>query len=121
MGVGLKVNGEVAFPSMYLGADDLNGKDYTLEIETVRRDDVVLDGGRRERKTLIRFVGAKKEWILNATNAKTIKALYGPNKGDAEEDAAKVWPGKKITLYPTTTSVKGEVTDCVRVRKQKVN
>jgi hypothetical protein len=120
MGVGIKIGGEVAFPSAFLGAEDLKGKDVTVEIESVTFEDVPMNGGGNERKVVMRFKGAKKAWILNRTNAKTIKSMYGPMATDAEQDAAVVWPGKKITLYPTTTRAFGEVTDCVRVRKAKV-
>jgi hypothetical protein len=121
MGVGIKIGSELAFPSEYLAAEDLNGREVTVEIESVTIDEVKLKDGKKERKAILSFKGAKKRLLLNKTNAKTIKAIHGPAPGDIERDVTKLWVGKAITLYPTTTNAFGEVTDCVRVRKQKVN
>ena len=51
----------------------------------------------------------QKPFIINRTNAKTIQKVLG---SPFIED----WAGKTITVFATTTSVAGEVVECLRVR-----
>jgi hypothetical protein len=100
----------------YLGAWDLvdprtnQARDFTLTISRVEskllRTQSKPNG---QRKVTIWFDGAKKGFVANSTNCTTIEGMYG---GDVDG-----WTGKRITLYPTTTSV-GPRRDvpCVRVR-----
>jgi hypothetical protein len=46
---------------------------------------------------------------LNRTNCKTIAAIY-------KTPYIEQWKGKKITLYITTTKLKGEDVECLRIR-----
>lgn len=96
----------------YLGAWDLDGKDVTVTIARVVAGELTANGGRKSKKPIVYFEESKdgKGFCLNATNGKLIAALYG-NKTEA-------WVGKKITLYPTTTSFGSDVVDCIRVRPQ---
>ncbi len=102
--------------SKYVAAWDLKGKDVTLRIAKVSGE-VIEDKlkGTKDRKPAIYFEprpGSKeacKPLVCNVTNAKVITAIYGT------ADVSK-WFGKLITLYPTTTTVGGELRDCVRVR-----
>ena len=99
-----------SFPG-FLEAGDLDGKDVTLAIKLVRDpgpDDKGLQGEPMD-KPLVVFEKARKEWVLNKTNARTIRLLYG--------DKFEGWKGKTITLYPTTCrGFKGETVACIRVR-----
>lgn len=98
-----------SFPG-FLESGDLDGNEVTLEIASVRestKDDKGLDGKPID-KPVVRFAKARKEWVLNKTNARTIRRLYG-NKYEG-------WKGKKITLYPTTCNAFGETVACIRVR-----
>jgi hypothetical protein len=56
----------------------------------------------------ITFKKARKRLVANTTNCETIASMYGPNIED--------WIGKRITLYPTTTTVGRETKPCIRVR-----
>lgn len=105
------------FPTMYLSAADLAGKEVTLTIRALQIDELDVKGGKEERPVLyFEETAAKaretrkqeKRLILNKTNAKTIASMYG-NKAEG-------WTGKAITLYPTETEAFGERVDCVRVR-----
>lgn len=100
-----------AFPG-FLEAGDLDGKSITLVIKSIR-DANQKDKGKDGRvidKPIIEFVGAKKSWVLNKTNAKIIRELYG----NAFED----WTDKKIIIYPTVCDAFGKKnTPCVRVKK----
>lgn len=92
-----------------LFAFDLGGKDVTVEIDRVTGGELTGNGGRKSKKPLCYFARSSgKPLALNATNCKTIAALYG-------NDTDK-WAGKKITLYPTTTTMGGDTVECIRVR-----
>jgi hypothetical protein len=101
----------------YIYSYDLGGQDRTLTIERVVGATLVGDKGKKSKKPVIFFketktdpdTGKKKGLALNATNGKSIAALYG-NDTDA-------WAGKRITLYATTTEMGGETVECIRVRK----
>jgi hypothetical protein len=93
----------------FLAAYDLP-TDRTATIKRVRG--VELPGTaeiKASKRPVIEFEKTAKKLIVNATNGKTIAAMYGPN---VEE-----WKGKRITLYATTTKAKGGgIVECVRVR-----
>lgn len=92
----------------YIGAYALGGLDLTVEIEKVQREMVTGDAGKKEECT-VAYLKGQKPFILNRTNQKTITKLYST---PYIED----WVGKKITLFPTTTRVAGEITECLRIR-----
>jgi hypothetical protein len=96
------------FDKNYLGAWDLDGKDWTLEIARVVQGELKNDKEKVDRKPIIHFKGAKKALAANVTNCKTIAQLYG-NKTEA-------WTGKLITLFATQTQAFGAVHECIRVR-----
>lgn len=92
----------------YIGAYALEGCDLTVTIDKVVREMVTGDAGKKEECTVAYLIG-QKPFILNRTNSKMITKLY--NSPYIED-----WAGKKITIYPTTTRVAGEVTECLRIR-----
>jgi hypothetical protein len=103
------------FPSSYIRAADLQGKDVTLTICSVKIETLTMQGGRKEKKPVIRFTEMEKRGsdktkalVCNKTNAKTIIGLYGTETDD--------WIGRKITLYPTVTKFGKETHECIRIR-----
>lgn len=92
----------------YLAAFDLGGKDVTVTISRVEGKELTGQGGRKAKKPVIWFEGKDKGMALNKTNGKTIAAMYSND--------TTAWVGKRITLYPTTTSMGGETVDCLRIR-----
>lgn len=92
----------------FLFAFDLQGKEAVVTIDRVIAGEISGEQGRKTKKPIATFVGKKKKLALNATNCKTIAALYG-------NDTA-AWSGKSITLYPTTTTFGGTTVECIRVR-----
>lgn len=100
---------ELMFPSDFVKAADLAGKDVTKTIKSVTIDELTMHGGRKEKKPVIRFTDAEKKLVLNKTNSLIIAKLYG-NETDN-------WVGKKITMYPTTTTFGADTTDCIRIRE----
>jgi len=95
------------FPSKFIKAADLNGKDWTLTIDRVEVE-IVGPPDDQEEKPILHFQGAKRGLLLNKTNALTLAALYGP-----ETDH---WTGKQITLYPAKVQAFGGIVDAVRIR-----
>jgi hypothetical protein len=92
----------------YIFAFDLNGKDVVVTIARVVAGELTGQGGRKSKKPIVYFEGKEKGLALNATNAKTIAAMYG--------HYTEKWIGKSVTLYPTTTEMAGEKMECIRIR-----
>ena len=100
------------FDKEYLYAYDLEGKDVTVVIESVKGGTLVGQGGKSNKKPVLRFRGKEKALALNITNARVIAALYGGFDAD-------LWIGKAVTLYPTTTTFGAQTVDCIRIRNVK--
>ena len=98
------------FPSDFVKAADLDGKDVTKTIKAVTMDELTMTGGRKETKPVIRFSDADKKLVLNRTNANIIASMYG-NETDN-------WIGKKITMFPDVTTFGRDTVDCIRIRKE---
>lgn len=102
-------------PTRFLGAHDMDGKDFTLTIKSVHAEELIdVEKTKKEHKevtttkSVIEFEKAKKPWVAVLTNMQAIAKIHG----DYVED----WIGKQITLYPTKVRAFGEMKDCVRVR-----
>ena len=98
-----KMKLDTMFPSKYLKASDLRGRDVEVTIGNVISEEVG-DG----HKPVVLFQGKDRGLVLNKTNAQTIGDAYG---GDTDS-----WAGKKITLYAAKTQFNGQMVDCIRVR-----
>lgn len=101
--------------SDYYGAIDLIGMaEVTVQITDVKQH----EGEPLAGKNVGKFVSvglakdgkpAPKRLVLNKTNTKAIAAMHGAKAAD--------WAGKSITLYTTTTKLKGDTVDCIRVKR----
>lgn len=108
------------YPSLYLGAPDLHGKDAALTIRRLIVEELKTERGS-ERKPILYFEETKakadkagtpekeKRLVLNKTNATTIAKIHGYEVDN--------WRGKRITLYPTQAQSFGKTVDCIRVRE----
>jgi len=96
------------FPSQYLAAVDLSGREVKVEIAGVSADDVKMEGGKAQKKLLIAFVGKQKKMICNKTNAKKIAALYGNETNE--------WKGQTITLHTEMVEAFGKNQEAIRVK-----
>ncbi len=101
--------------SEYLHAGDLidpktgKAKKYTLEIASVQQGVLVGEGGRKTKKPIVRFKGARKPFGANSTNSKAISSVAGSS-------LTENWVGHRVTLFVTTTRAKGgEIVDCIRI------
>lgn len=104
---------DLAYPTKYVKAADLNGKDVTVRIVCLESDVLVMQGGKKERKNVLTMESLQgrrlgKQLVLNKTNARLVASQHGPVIGN--------WTGKEITLYPTTTKCGRDIVECIRVR-----
>ena len=95
----------------YIGAYALpDGKDLTLTIDHVVKENVTGNNGKKEMCMVAYFKEKDyKPMILNRTNAKSITALAG-------SPYIEKWQGQRITLYATTTRLGGDTVECLRIR-----
>ncbi len=101
------------FPSKYLKAGDLQGKEVLVTIESLELLEFQNDGGK-ENKWVISLVGKDKAFICNVTNATRIEYATG------EEDN-KNWPGKQIILRSEKVDFKGKLVDSIRVKIEQLS
>ena len=93
----------------YIGAYSLeDGKDLTVTITEVKREMVTGSGGKKEECT-VAYLKGQKPMILNVTNCKTITSIY-------KTPFIENWKGKSITLFVSTTKLRGEDVECLRIR-----
>jgi len=86
----------------------LQGREWTLQIESVEAGTVEGEKGRKSSKPVLRFRGTKLPFAISKTDTNTLVGLYG------SKPAGLV--GKLVTLYPTTTQLSGKTVDCIRIR-----
>tara|TARA_Y100000310_G_scaffold53134_1_gene48725 strand:- start:3330 stop:3833 length:504 start_codon:yes stop_codon:yes gene_type:complete len=101
-----------AFPSKYLKAADLQGREVLLTINGIRIEDV---DGKGDNKPVLYFNERLDGpgLVLNITNANTIAASLG--------DETDNWSGQQLVLYPATTDFAGKIVPCIRVRQPQAN
>lgn len=99
-----------AFPSKYLKAADLKGKAHIVTIESARYETLKGLDGKENQKIVLYFKNAEKSLPLNLTNFDAVCDATGcPDSED--------WPGLRIELYPTKTTMGGKSVDCIRIRR----
>jgi hypothetical protein len=101
------VNINEAYPSRYLKASDLDGKNVTVSIKSAE-----LEEFDQERKIVLGFANTEKLMVLNKTNARDIAKLLHSEETDD-------WVGKHITLCPREVECKGTMVLALRVLAQK--
>ena len=95
------------FPSKYLKASDLQGRDVRVTIASLNPEQFENDG-KTETKLVCYFAKKEKGVVLNKTNAATIATAYGYDYTQ--------WPGNQITLYVAMVDAWGETREAIRVR-----
>lgn len=95
---------DLMFPSRFIKAADLQGKDATKTIRKVTLEELEREDKTKETKGIIEFADAKKRLVLNKTNALSIKAMFGRETDN--------WIGKRITMFPTTFNDE----PCIRIK-----
>ncbi len=91
------------FPSQYLKAADLGGREVRVTMANTEREKLGNDN-----KLVLYFKGKEKGLVLNKTNAGTISDAYG----DDTED----WFDNPLILFSVKTDFQGKVVDAIRCR-----
>lgn len=81
------------FPSKFLSAEDLQGKVFKLKIAAVEFIQIHDRYEGDVTKAAIRFDGARKQLILNITQARAVAAIVG-------SEAFANWIGHEVILRP---------------------
>lgn len=100
--MGININD--AFPSKWMKASDLEGRQPRMTVADVRMEDIGDDG----HKPVIYFHGTDKGIVLNKTNATNISQAYGPNTDG--------WRGKDVVLFTTWVDFNGRSVEAIRIR-----
>lgn len=91
------------FPSQFLKASDLGGREIRVTMAHVDREKIGNDS-----KLVLYFKGKEKGLVLNKTNAYTIGDAYGEDTDD--------WHEQPLILFSVKTDYQGKVVDAIRCR-----
>ena len=97
----MKISSE--FPSSYLKASDLQGREVRVTMGRVEHEEIGQD-----KKLALYFKGKDKPMILNKTNAYTISDAYGDDTAD--------WFDQPLILFSIRTEYQGKPVDGLRCR-----
>ena len=92
-----------AFPSNYLKASDLQGRNVQVKIDHASYEEM-----GKEQKLVLYFQGKEKGMVLNKTNANNIAYIYGEEMDD--------WKGAEIVLFEAMVDFQGKTVPAIRVR-----
>lgn len=92
-----------AFPSKYLRASDLQGRNITVKMDRVEQEKIGDD-----IKLILYFVGKEKGMVLNKTNANNIASIHGGETDD--------WRDREITLVEAMVDYQGKSVPAIRIR-----
>jgi hypothetical protein len=92
-----------AYPSKFLKATDLQGREHRDTIANVNFENVGDD-----KKLVAYFEGRSKGLVLNKTNARAVSKVYG--------DDSRNWAGKEIILHETVVDFRGDSVPTIRVK-----
>jgi arabinogalactan endo-1,4-beta-galactosidase len=95
------------FPSKYLKASDLQGRQVTVKMARVEQEKIGDD-----EKPILYFQGKERGVVLNKTNANNIAAIYGYETDD--------WYGKEITLVEAMVDFQGKSVPAIRMKAPRV-
>lgn len=91
------------FPSKWLTAEDMDGREVDAIIESLKREEIGND-----MKPVLYLTGFRKGLVLNKTNNKKLIELLGTETDN--------WNGKKVKLYTITVPYKGEEVEGIRIK-----
>jgi hypothetical protein len=97
----MKVSEE--FPSQFIKASDLGGREVRVTMANVEKEKIGTDN-----KLVLYFKGKEKGLVLNKTNAATISDAYGDDTDD--------WYDQPLFLFSVKTDFQGKVVDATRCR-----
>jgi hypothetical protein len=86
------------FPSKYMKATDLDGKEFRVTISGLRSEKVV---DTEPEKWILYFQGSDRGMVLNQTNGATLMTAYGKNTDG--------WINQAVILYAEMTSYQNKM------------
>lgn len=92
-----------AFPSNYIKAADLKGRQVSVKMDRAEYEMIGND-----KKLILYFVGKEKGMVLNKTNASNIATVYGDDTDD--------WRGQEIVLFEAMVDFQGKTVPAIRVK-----
>jgi hypothetical protein len=98
------------YPSKFLRASDLKGKEITVTIDRVEAEEFEQDGVKRPKPVVHFRNSGIKPLVCNKTNCSRLATALGDKDTDA-------WAGKQVRLYPDMEEFRGQVHEVVRVRR----
>jgi hypothetical protein len=96
------------YPSKYVKAEDLGGKEITKTIKAVRLEELEGVDGQKKTKVIVYFSDSAKMWVMPRTCGEALRVMFGK---DTDQ-----WVGKRVTLFSKKVDSFGEEVDAVRVR-----
>ena len=97
------MKGSDIFPSKYIKADDLQGRDVNVTISNVEMEKLGDDN-----KPILYFKGKEKGMVCNRTNFDRIAFMYGDETDD--------WGGKQVTLTTEFVQFQGKTMKALRIK-----
>lgn len=91
------------YPSKYLKADDLQGREVRVTMQAVEMEKIGDDN-----KPVLYFKGKDKGVVLNKTNASMIGSAYGTETDD--------WIDQPLILFSVMVDFQGKVAPAIRCR-----
>ncbi len=92
-----------AFPSNYIKAADLKGRQVSVKMDRAEFEMIGND-----KKLILYFVGKDKGMVLNKTNANNIAMVYGDDTND--------WRDQEIVLFEAMVDFQGKTVPAIRVK-----
>src|SRR5260370_35581179 len=96
------------YPSKYLRADDLKGKEIEVTIDRVESEEFEQDGGTRNKPVVHFRNSGVKPLICNKTNSTRIATALNNKE-------YTTWAGVRILLYSAQEEFKGQSNEVSRV------
>lgn len=97
------MNVNEVFPSNYLKAADLQGREIPVMIDRVE-----MESFGQDQKAIVYFRGKQKGVVLNKTNAMNIAGAYG--------DDTDGWVNQPVVLFSVYTDFQGKSVKAIRIR-----
>jgi len=94
------------FPGRFLKAGLFKGKNVTLTITSVDREDLPGDKGD-ERRGILSFKETPMQLVVNKTNGLCLRAMFGTQ--------VQTWVGKRVTFSPEKDKFGRETVDAIRI------
>jgi hypothetical protein len=95
------------YPNRFLHADILKGKKVCLTVKDIFIENMEGEKKKKEPKVVVSFVERPLELVFAKTNGHCLKRMFGSDP--------HLWVGKRVVLFPSTTTFGAEIVECIRI------